>query len=181
MSESVCKLPIATSCTRVTGNVCRNGISLCPNPTGFSLLPWEGREALRCHQQPQASAWCWGRAAEVAQLCPARGSGRWCLAGQPSPSWVLSMGCPGKKNSVGMSGLSCVRRKEEEAVSLRILEEQRCAEMMAEWLLQVVFGFCKSFFSLSFCFSVSFGSRGLAFHFQNRHLIKLVAFLNCVA
>lgn len=75
------------------------------------------------------------------------------------------------KASAGMSGLSCTRRHEE-AVLLRILEEQRCAEMMAEWLLQVVFDFCNFFFS--FCFSVSFGNHGLAFHFQNRHLIKLV-------
>lgn len=87
--------------------------------------------------------------------------------------------CPwdtGDEEPVGMSGLSWGSSKEEEAVSLRILGEQRCAEMMAEWLLQVVFGFCKCFFSFSFCFSVSFGSHGLAFHFQNRHLIKLAAF-----
>lgn len=77
--------------------------------------------------------------------------------------------------SVGMSGLSCARRKQEEAVLLRILEEQRCAEMMAEWLLQVVFYF------LSFCFSVSFSSHGLAFNFQDRHLIKLVVFSNYFA
>lgn len=104
-------------------------------------------------------------------------------AGQTSCSRVLSLGHPGNKNSVGMSGLSCVRSKEEEAVSLRILEEQRCAEMMAEWLLQVVFGFCKCFFFLSFSFwvFVAFGSHGLAFHFQNRHLIKLAAFKNYFA
>lgn len=146
MRESVCKLSIATSCTRVTSSVCRNGISLCPNPTSFSLLPLGGGEPWDAPSSLEASAWCWGSAAEVAQLCPAHGSGRWCLAGQPSPSRVLSVGHPGNQNSVGMSRLSCVRRKEEEAVSLRSLEEQRCAEMMAEWLLQVVFGFCESFF-----------------------------------
>lgn len=63
--------------------------------------------------------------------------------------------CPwdtGDKESVGMAGLSCGSRREEEAVSLRILEERRCAEMMAEWLLQVVFGFCKCFFPFPFAF-----------------------------
>ncbi|XP_075011981.1 microtubule-associated serine/threonine-protein kinase 2 isoform X3 [Calonectris borealis] len=49
---------------------------------------------------------------------------------------ILSLGQIVNKTSVGMSGLSCARRKQEEAVLLRILEEQRCAEMMAEWLLQ---------------------------------------------
>lgn len=59
---------------------------------------------------------------------------------------MLSLGQIVNKTSVGMSGLSCVRRKQEEAVLLRILEEQRCAEMMAEWLLQVVFDFYNPFF-----------------------------------
>lgn len=101
----------------------------------------------------------------------------------PSAFEILSAGQMVNKTSAEMSGLSCEGRKQEEAVLLRILEEQRCAEMMAEWLLQVVFDFCNpllcSFFLVfSFCFSFSFGSHGLAFHFQNRHLIKLVRFLN---
>lgn len=64
---------------------------------------------------------------------------------------MLSLGQVVNKMSVGMSGLSCVRRKQEEAVLLRILEEQRCAEMMAEWLFQVVSDFCNPFLFL-FCF-----------------------------
>lgn len=126
-----------------------------------------------------AAAWrSWGRAAGLAQLAPGSWEQQQRLAGQTCCSWALSVGHSGKERSAEMSGLSCVSRKEEEAVSLRILEEQRCAEMMAEWLLQVVFGFCKCFFPFPSCFSVLFGSHGLAFHFQNRHLIKLAAFLN---
>lgn len=129
--------------------------------------------------------WSRGCAAEVAQLrwhSSDGTAGTW-LMGAAGSAWLDKPPAPGvspwdtgNKKSVGMSGLSCVRSTEEEAVSLRILEEQRCAEMMAEWLLQVVFGFCKCFFPFPFCFSVSFGSRGLTFHFQNRHLIKLAAF-----
>lgn len=74
-----------------------------------------------------------------------------------------------------MSGLSCVSSKEEEAVSLRILEEQRCAEMMAEWLLQVVFGFWKCFFSFSLLLFCIVGQSWSSFLFS-RHLIKLAAF-----
>lgn len=54
---------------------------------------------------------------------------------------MLSLGQIVNKTSAGMSRLSCTSRKQEETVLLRILEEQRCAEMMAEWLLQVVFDF----------------------------------------
>lgn len=41
------------------------------------------------------------------------------------------------------------------------------------WFFVILFFF--------FCFSVSFGSHGLASHFQNRHLIKLVTVLNYFA
>lgn len=72
-------------------------------------------------------------------------------------------------------GMSCAGRRGDRAVLLRVEAEQRCAEMVAEWLLQVVFPFCNPFIFL-FCV---IGQRDVAFRLQNRHLINLLLCLNC--
>lgn len=118
------------------------------SPCSFSLLPLGGRggKPWNATSSPQTSPSSLGAANEAAWLVPrpveAAGSAWPCnpLVNRHRPWDRL------KTMSVGMSGLSCARRKGEEAVVLRILAEQRCAEMVAEWLLQVVFDFCTPFF-----------------------------------
>lgn len=91
------------------------------------------------------------------------------------------------KTSVGMSELSWGRRKQEEAVLLWILDEQRCAEMMAEWLFQVVLHFCHPllccvvvFFLLLF-FLIWQSWSGFSFSSQTPDYISYVFKLFCLS
>lgn len=64
-----------------------------------------------------------------------------CLAYNLFTEDAIKVGCLLNKTFGEMSRLLCEIRKQETTILLRTLELQHCADIMAEWLLQVVFIF----------------------------------------
>lgn len=146
------------------------------NSYSFSLLPLGGRggrEPWNATSNLQTSVSSLGTANEMALLVPrhmeaAGSAGLYNLPSRCSPGDRLCtrrlqgcLGCPAPEGDT---------KRQFYWGSWKSSAVQR-------WWLSGCYKLCLIFvifFFFSFCFSVSFGSHGLAFHFQNRHLIKLV-------